>query len=251
MSDLTNVVFINLLDNEAKLEETTELEESNIVTKNNITTISFDSESEPDDSPSKEDILQVSWTDEDGKKYRAIGGKYSYDEEEGKVTIKKLKIVPGIGIGFTGQLKIGPKDEITVNVNIGNRSNEDRDWIINFSDHADGAAGTSINLKALIDWIKGKTGDTDAEIKIPKVEGEEIDLKLDKFKVLFKKFEYNVTKKIFNFQVENESSDALHFGDFTLEKVGFSISNEPLAKKEKVENKKKEEEEDETENSED
>lgn len=174
------------------------------------------------------DNIQVIWKNTAGNKVicRAVGGKITKDGT--KVTISGLMNVSEYSVGINGQLGIGPAanpEAVLLSVRIGNL-NPPKDWIIDFSDTEDGAPGSSIKLKELVGWIQGKTGDNNPDsIKYPDIEG---DKDASDFLIEFKDFYFNITQKTFDFNVESKDGDEIIFGDFTIKKVGFRVTNTPV-----------------------
>ena len=175
--------------------------------------------------------IQVSWTG-DGDKViaRGVGGRFEIKEK--KVTIKGLVNASKYGVGINGELLIGPEDkkEVAVlRVRVGNlvtKQNPSGDWIIDFSDKTDSEEGSGINLQQLIDWIKEKTKD-DVQPDIPpiKEEGDEEAKEPKDFNILFKNFYFNITQRTFDFWVVSKGDESITFGDFTIRKVGFRVTN--------------------------
>jgi hypothetical protein len=188
------------------------------------------------------DNIQVTWNNGTKALYRGVGGKIELGGEatanKGIITISGLSNASKYSVGLNGQIDIGPTPPdpknvpVSVSVRIGNiptLSNPSGDMLIDFSDKEDGAPGTSIELGALISWIKGQTGDSDATIEIPEVEGEGGETKdLTKFRILFNAFHFNITQKPFDFDVSSEDGDTITFGNFTIKKVGFRVTNETV-----------------------
>ncbi|WP_299210115.1 hypothetical protein [uncultured Dokdonia sp.] len=189
------------------------------------------------------DNIQVTWNNGEKAVYRGVGGSIKLTgattANKGIVTISGLSNASKYSVGLNGQIEIGPtpaeaqNPPVSVSVRIGNiptLSNPSGDMLIDFSDKEDGAPGTSIELRALINWIQGQTGDSGADIQIPEVNGEdgkEKDLK--KFRVLFNAFHFNITQKTFDFDVSSEDGDTITFGNFTIKKVGFRVTNEAVS----------------------
>ncbi len=177
------------------------------------------------------DNIQVSWSDDNDKIVaRAVGGKF--DIKGDKVTIKGLVNASRYGIGLNGELIIGPegtdKTVAVLRVRIGNlvtKQNPSGDLIIDFSDKSDDKDGSYISLQELIDWIKSKTGDS-VTPELPDMgEGGGEGKTPSDFNILFKNFYFNVTQKTFDFWVVSKGDEKITFGNFTIQKVGFRITN--------------------------
>jgi len=179
--------------------------------------------------------IQVLWSEGNKVVTRAISGTLA--KEAKKVTISELVDVSKYSFGINGQLAIGPKtkpEAVLLSVRVGNLpsvQNPKADWIIDFSDNEDGAPGTSIKLNELVDWIKDKSDDADAAVEFPEKEGEAEDKQPKNFEIEFKKFYYNITQNTFDFNVESKDGNEMTFGKFTIKKVGFRVTNAPLAVK--------------------
>lgn len=174
------------------------------------------------------DNIQVSWTDGDKVIARAVNGSGKADGT--KFTISGLTDVSKYSFGLNGQIGIGPNanpDAVLVSVRIGNlptAKNPKADWLIDFSDKEDGAPGTSIALKDLVEWIQSKSKDT-TKIEYPKLEKGG---KPEDFQIVFKEFYYNITQNTFDFNVQTKDGNEIKFGDFTIKKAGFRITNTPV-----------------------
>ncbi|WP_374172950.1 hypothetical protein [Flavobacterium tructae] len=175
------------------------------------------------------DNIQVTWKDADKVIARAVGGSMTIDET--KYTISGLIDVSNYKFGLNGEIEIGPKDKsepaVVVSVRIGNIpsvKNPKADWIIDFSDKEDGKPGSSIKLKNLVGWIQDKAGDnskpTYPEIGKGKEPGE--------LEIIFREFYFNTTQNTFDFNVETKNGDEFKFGNFTIKKAGFRITNTPV-----------------------
>lgn len=175
------------------------------------------------------DNIQVTWNDGTKVVARAVCGSMTKDGT--KYTISGLIDVSKYKFGLNGQIEIGPKDKsepaVEVSVRIGNLpsvKNPKGDWIIDFSDKEDGAPGSSIKLKNLVDWIQDKAGDTEKpsypEIGDGKKPGE--------LSIIFKDFYFNTTQNTFDFNVQTKDGDEIKFGNFTIKKAGFRITNTPV-----------------------
>lgn len=189
------------------------------------------------------DNIQVTWNNGTSAVYRGVGGTVKLEGEagtgKGKITISSLSNASKYSVGLNGQIDIGPTPAdpknvpVSVSVRIGNiptPSNPRGDMLIDFSDKEDGAPGTSIELGALINWIQGQTGDSEATIALPEIKddaGAPKDLK--KFRILFNAFHFNTTQNTFDFDVSSEDGDSITFGNFTIKKVGFRVTNEAVA----------------------
>jgi hypothetical protein len=166
----------------------------------------------------------------------ASGGVLTYSNKT--VTIKNLNTRPKLSLNFTGQIAIGAKPDgkpadnpVYLSVRFGNMSNADQDWIIDFSDKSDGAPGSTIELGALIEWIKGKLKSDRPEMVIPTEAQESLSPdKLNKFIIEFKEFHFNINKKTFNISVKSKGNQQITFGDFIIYDVGFQITNEDVKK---------------------
>jgi hypothetical protein len=182
-----------------------------------------------------DDNIQVTWDNGD----RAVGGTVKIDKKE--VTISGLILVSKISMGLNGQIKIAPKTEpdpvknptAVISVRMGNIPsdvNPNGDWLIDLSDKQDGATGTSVRLDSLITWIGSQTGDDTTDVAIPQTGDEASDQpKLEEFTVEFNQFHFNITQKTFDIDVSSKKGQSLTFGNFTIENVGFRLTNEPIS----------------------
>jgi hypothetical protein len=175
------------------------------------------------------DNIQVTWKDADKVIARAVGGSMTIDGT--KYTISGLIDVSNYKFGLNGEIEIGPKDKsepaVVVSVRIGNIpsvKNPKEDWIIDFSDKEDGKPGSSIKLKNLVGWIQDKAGDT-AKPTYPEI-GK--DKEPGDLEIIFREFYFNTTQNTFDFNVETKNGDEFKFGNFTIKKAGFRITNTPV-----------------------
>ncbi|PKV50557.1 hypothetical protein ATE84_2616 [Aquimarina sp. MAR_2010_214] len=180
----------------------------------------------------EKDNIQVTWSEGEGEnkktKYRAVGG--TINKKGNKIEISGLKDVSKFSIGFNGKIAIGPEggdaDAALLSVRIDDFVTEENpkgDSIINFSDTTGGTEGSEINLKVLLEWIKGKTGDQSVEL--PSIPG---DKEPKDFIIEFKKFYFNMTQKTFDFNIQSKEGKEITIGDFTIKKVGFRVTNVPV-----------------------
>jgi hypothetical protein len=191
------------------------------------------------------DNIQVTWTDGAAKPQltRAIAGNYAYDKETGVITISELQDASKYRFNLNGKIEIGPVKEelkaanppVSISVRLGNmitEANPKGDTIIDFSDKTDGAKGTQIELAALIDWIGDKSGDTDGKLELPS--GSD-DAAVNKCKIEFKQFYFNITQKTFDFSVQTAEGTSFQIGSFTIKQAAIQFTNVPTklpAKKE-------------------
>jgi hypothetical protein len=176
------------------------------------------------------DNIQVTWSNGATDITRAVGGTFA--QTGTAVTISGLVNASKYSVGVNGQIAIGPEGNdaaaALVNVRVGNLvtvQNPKGDWIIDFSDKTDDAAGSEINLKVLIDWIMKNTGDTTVP-QLPAVKGEDgVVKKPEDFIIQFKDFYFNTTQKTFDFWVTSKEGQNIKFGNFTIKKVGFRVTN--------------------------
>lgn len=179
------------------------------------------------------DNIQVSWADGNKSVARGIGGKFTITDADSKVTISGLTDASKFSLGLNGQIAIGPKNNeaaaALLSVRVGNlrtTQNPSGDWIIDFSDKTDGATGSDINLKVLIDWISQNTGDTPDPNLMPDVKAEDGTAKKpEDFIIQFKNFYFNITQKTFDFWVVSKEGQTIQFGNFTIKKAGFRVTN--------------------------
>lgn len=180
------------------------------------------------------DNVQVIWSEGAKEVIRAVGG--TFESKAGKITISGLESVSKYSFDVNGQLLIGPENKlpspVVLSVRIGNirsAKNPKGDSIINFSDKEDGAPGTSIKLKELVDWIKEKSEDTET-VAFPEQEGADADAanQPKNLEIEFKEFYYNITQKTFDFNVQSKADTQMTFGNFTIKKVGFRVTNTPV-----------------------
>ncbi|GGH59185.1 hypothetical protein HNQ91_000578 [Filimonas zeae] len=179
------------------------------------------------------DNIQVTWQDETEKLIaRGVGGRFAI--KEGKIVISGLKNASKYSAEVSGELAIGPKGDdkaaALLRVRIGNMvsdTNKSGDTIINFSDKTDSVAGGSeINLKVLIDWILESSKDKTSKPELPKIEdGNGGVKKPEDFVIVFKNFYYNITQNTFDFWVESKAGSEITFGNFTIKKAGFRVTN--------------------------
>jgi hypothetical protein len=179
--------------------------------------------------------IQVIWSEGQKAVVRAVGG--TCTKEGSKTTISGLLDVSKYSFGVHGKLSIGPKtnpDAVSLSVRVGNIpsvQNKKADWIIDFSDTVDGGDPSSIKLIELIEWVKDKSGDADADVVFPETEGAGAASQPKNFEIVFKKFYYNITQNTFDFDVESKDKDGegkpseIVFGNFTIKKVGFRVTN--------------------------
>ncbi len=185
------------------------------------------------DFASATDNIQVAWADGDKSVARGIGGKFTITDTDTKVTISGLTDASKFSLGLNGQVAIGPENNeaaaALLSVRVGNlrsTQNPSGDWIIDFSDKTDGATGSDINLKVLIDWISKKTGDKPDPNLMPEVKAEDGNAKKpEDFIIQFKNFYFNITQKTFDFWVVSKEGQSIQFGNFTIKKAGFRITN--------------------------
>lgn len=172
------------------------------------------------------DNIQVIWSD-GANTGRAVNGML----DKANKTITGLVDVSKYSVSVNGQLEIGPEskpDAVVVSVRIGNipsEKNPKADLIIDFSDKQDGAPGTSVKLNELVGWIQGKSGD-ETVVRYP--EGKDGGKEIKDFEIEFKEFYYNVTQNTFDFNVQSKQGNEMKFGNFTIKKVGFRITNTPI-----------------------
>ncbi|WP_343688367.1 hypothetical protein [Chitinophaga sp.] len=225
----------NLTTNIAPLNDTTELAKfenasafAEKITAQNITPNTWKDFATPTDN------IQVTWSEGATVVTRAVGGTLSLSGNS--VSISGLANASRYSVGINGQLTIGPEGDdaaaAILNIRAGNivsKQNPKGDWIIDFSDKTDDATGSEINLKVLIDWIKRNTGDTTA-VQLPAIKDENgTDKNPEDFIILFKNFYYNITQKTFDFWVTSKEGQTIRFGNFTIKKVGFRVTNTSTA----------------------
>ena len=174
------------------------------------------------------DNIQVTWSNGNKVVTRAVNGTIAV--ADGKCTISGLVDVSKYSVGLNGQIGIGPKtnpEAVLVSVRIGNiptANNPKADWIIDFSDKQESAPGTSIKLNELVEWIQGKSNDTTA-VSFPPVKAGEKEIK--DYTIEFKDFYYNATQNTFDFNVQSKDGDTIQFGNFSIKKAGFRVTNTP------------------------
>lgn len=178
--------------------------------------------------------IQVTWSEGQKVVVRAVGG--TYRKEGSKASISGLLDVSKYSFGIHGKLSIGPKakpDAVSLSVRVGNIpsvQNKKADLIIDFSDTVDGGDPSSIKLNELVAWLKDKSGDEDADVVFPEADGAD-GAQPKNFEIVFKKFYYNITQNTFDFDVESKDKDdegkasEIVFGNFTIKKVGFRVTN--------------------------
>ncbi len=202
------------------------------------------------------DNIQVTWSDDGKVIARAVGGRIKVEGKtgvgNGKITISDLMDVSGLSLGLNGQIHIAPKETTDPNptaiisVRVGN-INERRDWLIDLSDKKDGAPGTSVRLDSLVAWAQGKTGDT-TDVALPSTGEEDPGNQptLKDFTVEFNQLHFNITQKTFDIDVSSKEGNQITFGNFTIQNVGFRLTNETVEVSEKTkelpEDKEKEKE---------
>ncbi|MBW8683013.1 hypothetical protein [Chitinophaga rhizophila] len=177
------------------------------------------------------DNIQVTWSNGTTEVIRAVNGTLVVDGTT--ATISGLTNASKYSVGVNGQLTIGPEGNdaaaAIVNIRLGNlisKLNPKGDWIIDFSDKTDEAGGSEINLQVLIDWIKRNTGDSTVP-QFPAIkDANGATTKEPKdFIIQFKDFYYNITQKTFDFWVTSKEGQTISFGNFTIKKVGFRVTN--------------------------
>ncbi|KAA3640101.1 MAG: hypothetical protein DWQ02_02580 [Bacteroidetes bacterium] len=131
-------------------------------------------------------------------------------------------------------------DEITsaptarISISVGNM-NPDGDWIIDLSNSQVEGGGSYIDIRALIDWVKSKDTSLTKDPALP--DSQEVVLKdknnqsldlptIEKYRIEFKDFWYNITKKTFKIDVQSKSGDELTIGAFTIKQLGFTLTND-------------------------
>ncbi len=177
-----------------------------------------------------DDNIQVTWKDGAKVVARAVGGTVTVKDKE--VTISGLVDVSKYHIGLNGQIAIGPKNKpaeaALLSVRLGNmpsQSNPKSDWLVDFSDKTDKAEGSKINLTVLIDWIMDTSGDSNRP-ELPEIKGEDGQPKTgNDFIIEFKDFYFNITQKTFDVNVASAEGSTITFGDFTIKKAGFRVTN--------------------------
>lgn len=184
-------------------------------------------------------LFEVSWTDEKGdNKVRGSSSRCEY--ANGTFTASELTVVYGFGLNFNGKMKIkdpdtGDDDPVSaeISVRIGNMGEGTRgQWVIDLSDKQGGAAGSSLNVGALIAWSKKNAGAGQPEL--PPME-ETQKQKLNNLIIDFKEFHFNITKKTFDIDVRSRPGSKLQIGSFIIEEVALQLTNEPPKKPKKPE----------------
>jgi hypothetical protein len=176
-------------------------------------------------------LYRVDWTDEKGSN-QARGFEHEYKDK--KFTLSNLEPVSSFGLNINGKLEIKDPDNTAatavISVRMGNMGKgTNRQWVIDLSDRQDGNPPSSLNVSALIKWVKGKSGETtepeiDPEIKTS--DGTPLKDKLRTFIVNFEQFHFNITKKTFDIDIRSAAGSEITFGAFTLKEVGFQLTNE-------------------------
>ncbi len=168
-----------------------------------------------------------------------------------KKTAKLTPTKSSVTLNFRGLMAIGPEPAdpaVTLAVRFGNM-NKNKDWIIDFSDKIDKkeTGGTKINVGQLVNWLNQKNMEVAAnekegikpdstaeELKLQKPElltDEQFKVIMD-YNIVFKEFHFNITKKTFKIEIESEKGQSLTIGAFTLENIGFMVTNEELTEEE-------------------
>ena len=179
-------------------------------------------------------LYRVDWEDEKGSN-QAKGFEHSYEGK--KFTLSNLEPVVGFGLSINGKLEIkdpaaAPTDQSSaiISVRMGNMGKgTNRQWVIDLSDTQDGNPPSSLNLSALIKWVKAKSKEqTEPEIDpdIKTGDGTPLKDKLQTFIINFEQFHFNITKKTFDIDIRSAQGSEITFGAFTLKEVGFQLTNE-------------------------
>ncbi|WP_452600605.1 hypothetical protein [Pontimicrobium sp. MEBiC06410] len=191
------------------------------------------------------DNIQVIWKDGTKVVARGVGGtikKEGTEAGEVVITISDLTDVSKYSVGLNGQMEIGeegnPSKAALVSVRIGNlktKENPKADWIIDFSDKTGKAEGSEIDVKTLIAWIQKKTGDNNKP-ELPAIKDKDgNDKSVEDFIIEFKDFYYNITQKVFDFNIASKEGNEITFGDFTIKNVGFRVTNNAVTIEETTE----------------
>jgi len=209
-------------DNELKkFDNATAFAEKIVAT--GVTAATWDGFAAPNDN------IQVTWADGTKVMARGVSGRCAVDGTT--VTISALSNASKYSMGLNGQIAIGPNETkaALLSVRMGNivtKQNPSGDWIIDFSDKTDGAEGSEINLKELIDWLSKNSGDKPDDKLLPDMKSEGgVEKKPEDFIIQFKNFYFNITQKTFDFWVASKDGQTIKFGDFTIQKVGFRVTN--------------------------
>lgn len=184
-------------------------------------------------------LYRVDWTDEKGNN-QAKGFEHSYADKT--FTLSNLEPVASFGLNINGKLEIkdpnaaqpDPPTAI-ISVRMGNMGKgTNRQWVIDLSDRQDGNPPSSLNVSALIKWVKAKANESsepeiDPEIKTK--DGTPLKDKLQTFIVNFEQFHFNITKKTFDIDIRSAEGSEITFGAFTLKEIGFQLTNEVRTEK--------------------
>ena len=184
-------------------------------------------------------LYRVDWEDEKGNN-QAKGFEHSYENKT--FTLSSLEPVASFGLNINGKLEIkdpaatavdAPTAIISVRMgNMGKGTN--RQWVIDLSDRQDGNPPSSLNVSALINWVKAKANEASSPEIDPEIrtaDGTPLKDQLQTFIVNFEQFHFNITKKTFDIDIRSAQGSEITFGAFTLKEIGFQLTNE--AKEEK------------------
>lgn len=179
-------------------------------------------------------LFRVDWTDDKGDN-KAKGFEHSYENKT--FTLSNLEPVPGFGLSINGKLEIkdpaaadsDPSSAI-ISVRMGNMGKgTNRQWVIDLSDRQDGNPPSSLNLSALIKWVKAKSkeqSEPEIDPEIKTADGTPLKDKLQTFIINFEQFHFNITKKTFDIDIRSAEGSEITFGAFILKEVGFQLTNE-------------------------
>ncbi|MGB8193418.1 MAG: hypothetical protein WCF67_15915 [Chitinophagaceae bacterium] len=179
-------------------------------------------------------LYRVDWTDEKGDN-QAKGFEHTYENKIFKLS--NLEPVGSFGLNINGKLEIkdpaaAAPDAPTaiINVRMGNMGKgTNRQWVIDLSDRQEGNPPSSLNVSALIKWVKAKAkeeSEPEIDPEIKTADGTPLKDKLQTFIVNFEQFHFNITKRTFDIDIRSAQGSEITFGAFTLKEVGFQLTNE-------------------------
>lgn len=121
-----------------------------------------------------------------------------------------------------------------ISISVGNM-NPEGDWIIDLSNNKVEGGGSYVDIQALINWVKTKDTSITQDPALPDSnqfdlkdgKNQSLDLaKIKQYRIEFKAFWFNITKKTFKIDVQSKSGDELTIGAFTIKQLGFTLTND-------------------------
>lgn len=179
-------------------------------------------------------LYRVEWTDDKGTN-KAKGLEHSYADKT--FTLSNLEPALSFGLNLNGKLEIKdpslPPDgapTAIINVRMGNMGQGTKQqWVIDLSDKQDDNPPSSLNVSALIKWVKAKADEKDdpaLDSEITTSDGKPLKDQLADFVIEFEQFHFNISKKTFDIDIRSKKGSEITFKMFTLKEVGFQLTNE-------------------------